>query len=323
MAVPTNTQQTFQQIGNREDLSDKIYDITPVETPFLSKAKRGRCTAVDPEWQTDELAAPNGDNKTIEGDDATTDAATPTVRPKNYVQLMDKVVRTSSTADAITTAGRKRELSYQITKRSRELKRDQETRLTGNYPSVVGAAGTARETAGVEAWLETNVSRGATGADGGYTAGTGIVSAATDGTQRAFTEALLKPVIKDVWEAGGSPKVIMVGPSNKQTASTFPGIATLYRDTGPKGNKAASILGAADIYVSDFGEHSIVPNRFSRDRTALVLDMDYWEVKYLQPYKVDRLAKTGHSERRMLSAEFTLCSKNEKASGAVADLTTA
>lgn len=319
--------QAYQQVGNREDLADMIYDITPVDTPFLSMAKRGTAKAVDPEWQIDSLAAANGANKTIEGDDATTDTASATTKLKNYVQLMDKVVRTSSTADAITTAGRKKELSYQVTKRARELKRDMETRLTGNYASAVGAAGTARECAGVEAWLTTNVTRGTVGAtvgaDGGFTAA-GTVTAATDNSSSGlltFTEARLKAVIKNTWVAGGDPDYIMVGSSNKQVASAFGGIATLYRDTAPKLGPA-SIIGAADIYVSDYGQHKIIANRFSRDRTALVLDMDYWETKYLQPFKVEKLAKTGHSERRMISVEFTLCSKNEAASGAVADLIT-
>src|SRR5690606_37284333 len=181
-------------------------------------------------------------------------------------------------------AGRKEELSYQIAKRSRELKRDMEQRLTGNYGSIAGnATTTARETAGVEAWLTGNVDRGSGGADGGFSAG--IVTAATDGTQRAFTEDQLKAVIEMCWTEGGNPQVIMVGPHNKQAASGFGGIATLYRDTAGS-SKPATILGAADVYVSDFGEHRIVPNRFSRDRTALVLDPEFWEVRYLQPFRV-------------------------------------
>ena len=115
MAVPAGTMQTFQQIGIREQLADMIYDISPTETPFLSNAKRGKATNRKAEWQLDALAAANGDNATIEGDDATTDTAVPTTRLNNYTQLMDKVVRTSSTADAVSTAGRKNELSYQIT----------------------------------------------------------------------------------------------------------------------------------------------------------------------------------------------------------------
>lgn len=325
MTVPTGTFQTFQQTGIREDLSDVIYDISPVETPFLSLARRGKTTNRFAEWQTDALAAAVGTNATIEGDDATTDTATATTRLRNFCQLMDKVVRTSSTADAVLTAGRKRELNYQVVKRGRELKRDMETRLTGNFGSSAGTASTPRELGGLESWYVTNTDRAASGAaDGGYSATNNTTGAATDtsaGALRTFTETLLKTAVRTAWSAGGSPELIMTGPFNKQVASNFSGIATLYRDTAGS-MRPASILAAADIYVSDYGQHRIIPNRFSRDRTVHVLDMDFWEVAYLQPFKIERLAKTGHSERRMLSVEFTLCSKNEAASAVIADLVT-
>lgn len=320
MTVPAGTFQTFQAVGNREDLSDYIYDISPTETPFVTSCRKGKATAVFTEWQTDALDSATALNTTIEGDDATTNSATPTVRPRNYVQLMDKVPRVTSTQNAVNSAGRKSELSYQIAKRGKELKRDVESALCSNNGSSAGTAAAARALGGLESWYTSNVSRGTGGASGGYTAG-GTTTAAGDTTQRTFTEAMLKAVIKSCWDNGGDPKMVMVGSFNKQTVSGFSGIATLYRDTAPK-LAPASIMGAADIYVSDFGQHAIVPNRFSRARSAHVLDMDYWEVAVLQPMKIENLAKTGHSERRLLSTELTLCSKNQAASGVVADLTT-
>ena len=331
MTAPTGTTQTYQQVGIREDLTDMIYDISPTDTPFLSMAGRVSVKQTKHEWQKDSLAAADGTNATIEGDDATNDTASATSRLANYTQLMDKVVEVSSTANAVNTAGRKQELSYQIAKRSKEIKRDMEARLTNNYASVAGNATTARQTGSVESWLETNTSRGSgagatAGADGGFHSTTGLTVAATDASStnvRTFTEALLKTVIADCWNNGGEPDTIMVGKFNKQTASGFSGIATLYRDTAGKNSaKQISIVGGADVYVSDFGSHKIVPNRFSRDRTALVLDMSYWKVGYLQPFKIDPLAKTGHADRRMLSVEFALECSNEAASGCVADLTT-
>lgn len=322
MAVPGGTTQTFQGVGIREDLSDIIYDITPTETPFLSMARRGKATQTKHEWQTDALAAADGANAVIEGDDATINTFTATTRLANYTQIMDKAISISGSMEAVNSAGRKSELSYQLSKRSRELKRDMEARLTGNYASTAGAAGAARATAGVEAWLASNTELGSGGAVGGYTT-TGVVVAATDATStqfQTFIEADLKSVIKQCWTNGGDPGVVMVGPFNKQKASGFGGIATLYRDTAGS-MKPATIMGAADVYVSDFGEHRIVPNRFSRDRTALVLDMDYWEVAYLRPFQQAKLAKTGDSEKRQLLVEFALVSKNEAASGKIADLT--
>lgn len=325
MAVPGGTMQTYQQVGIREDLSDFIYNIDPVETPFLTMVRKGsKPKNYKVEWQTDSLAAADGTNATLDGDDPATNTASPTARLATYTQLMDKVVRVSDRANLMTTAGRKRELAYQVAKRGKELKRDMETRLTGNYASVIGSASTASQTAGVEAWLETNVTRGSGGTDGGWSSTNQVTAAASDASSTnliTFTEARLKTQIRNIWNEGGNPKIIMVGGYNKQVASGFNGIATLYRDTAGK-MSPATIMGAADVYVSDFGEHKIVPNRFSRDRTALILDMTYWSIHYLMPFNVTPLSKTGHSERRLLRVDFALCSKNEAASGAVADLLT-
>lgn len=288
----------------------------------MSNIGRSKCQQTKFEWQLDSLAAANGANAVIEGDDATTDTATATTRPSNHTQIMDKVVRVSGTNQAVNAAGRKNELAYQVAKRSKELKRDMETRLTGNYASTAGAAATARTTGGYEAWITTNDSRGTGGTQGGYSSGS--VSAATDAGStnvRTFTETLLKAVIKDCWDNGGSPNIVMVGSHNKQVASGFNGIATLYRDTAPKVEQA-TIIGAADVYVSDFGTFSIVPNRFSRARSALVIDADYWTTAYLRPFRIQDLAKTGDSDRKQLIVEFGLCAKNEASSGVVADLTT-
>lgn len=319
MTLPTGAVQTFAMVGIREELSDTITNISPMDVPFYSMCRKGKTKSRSPEWLKDTLAAADPTNGQVEGYDVTGDAMVQPTRLKNYVQLMEKVVVVSTTAQAVESAGRESELKYQVAKSGKELKRDMEARLTGNYASVVGNASTAGRCAGIEAWIETNVST--VGAVGGFDTGTGLVDAATDSTQRAFTEAMLKEVVREAWSAGGDPDIIMVGPFNKQVASTFAGIATQYKDNGP-GSRRATILGAADVYVSDFGEHRIVPNRFSRDRTALVLDADALEVKFLQPMSTTPLAKTGHSDKRLLSCEFTLCVKDEAMLGKVADLTT-
>jgi hypothetical protein len=317
MAVPTGTTQTYQAVGRREDLTDVIHDVTPTDTPFMSAIGKGSATNTFHEWQTDALAAADGANKVIEGDDPANDTMTATVRLGNYTQIMDKVIQVSSTQRASNNAGRGDELSYQLQKRSKELKRDMEARLTGNYASAAGAAGTARECAGFEAWIQTNDSRGATGANTAFTGG--IQAAATDGTQRVFTETLLQDVLQLCWENGGDPTQIQVGAFNKKQMSAFVGIADQVRDTG---SKRATIVAAADVYVSDFGQLNIIANRFSRSRSALVIDPSMWKLAYYQRFKTEDLAKTGHSDRKMLSVEFTLESCNEKSSGCVADLTT-
>lgn len=319
MTLPTGAVQTFAMVGIREELSDTITNISPMDVPFYSMCRKGKTKSRSPEWLKDSLANADGTNAQVEGYDVTGDTMVQPTRLKNYVQLMEKIVIVSTTAQAVESAGRESELKYQVAKSGKELKRDMEARLTGNYASVVGNASTAGKCAGIEAWIETNVST--VGAVGGFDTGTGLVDAASDGAQRAFTETMLKEVVREAWSAGGDPDIIMVGPFNKQVASTFAGIATQYKDNGP-GSRRATILGAADVYVSDFGEHRIVPNRFSRDRTALVLDADALEVKFLQPMSTTPLAKTGHSDKRLLSCEFTLCVKDEAMLGKVADLTT-
>ena len=331
MAVASNTVQTFAMVGIKEDLSDTIALTDPVEVPFYSGISKGTAKSRTPEWQIDSLTAPEPTNAAVEGDAVDNDAGTQPVRIKNIVQLFDKVVEVSSTAQAVDTAGRDSELAYQVVKRGKELKRDMEARFTGNFASVLGNASTAGQCAGAEAYMTSNVSRGATGSSGGFSAG--IIAIATDGTLRTATETLLKGVIQSAWNNGGNPATIMVGGLMKQKFSGFAGIATQYRDNNS--TNQAVIIAAADVYRSDFGLHTIVPNRFTsrgtgrtpgdvpNNRSALILDMSSWKARFLQPMKKVDLAKNGHSDRCMIYAEVTLECSDEKKNGVLADIQTA
>ena len=327
MAVPGGTYQTYSAEGIREDLENAIYDISPTETPFLTMCKRGSASNTVHQWQTDELASANTANAAIEGDDAANGTSTPTTKMQNYLQISTKYAVVSGTQNAVNTAGRKREMAYQLMKRTKELKRDMESILVGNHGSTAGGAGTARQLAGAESWITQYVNEGAGTAETspGYQTSTGLVTAPTDGTAAAagtFEVDSLKSIIRTIWTSGGDPKVVMVGPFNKQRASSFTGIATLYREASSTA-QGTKIVGAADVYVSDFGEHRIVPNRFMRDKTALVLDMDYWAVHYLRKFQQYEIAKTGDSEKRQIVTEYTLVCRNPDASGKVVGLTTA
>jgi hypothetical protein len=313
MAQPTNTFDTYDSVGEREDLSDVIYSISPTDTPFLSSAAKTQATAVLHEWQTDSLAAAATNNAVIEGDEATLDASTATTRLSNSTQIMDKTVVITGTQESVDKAGRASELAYQIAKRAKELKRDMEATITGNIAEVGGNSTTARKMGTLGSWVTTNDDLASDGASG---AGAGN-AAHTDGTQRAFTEAQLKSVIKSVWNAGGDPSMVMVGPFNKQKLSGFTGNSTRF-DAGAD----ATLYTSVDVYASDFGQLQVVPNRFSRDRDAYVLDMEYWGIAFLRDFSMHELAKTGDSEKRQLLVEATLESRNEGASGLVADLTT-
>ena len=317
MALPTNTFATYEAVGNREDLSDVIYRIDPTDTPFMTGCERTKATAVNHEWQTQALAAVDTGNYVLEGDDATTDAATPTVRLGNVCQISDKVARVTGTQQAVEHSGRDDELAYQEMLKGLELKRDMETLLVGvNVAKVAGSDAVARKTASILSWIKSNTSKGAGGADPSAADGTGT---RTDGTQRAFTEANLKAVLQSIWNSGGKPDTIMLGGFNKQVMSTFTGRATPTEET-----KSKKIVAAVDAYESDFGTVKVVPNRFQRARDVLVLEIDKWALAYLSGRKMISipLAKTGNSDRRQMLSEYALEARNEKASGGVFDNTT-
>jgi hypothetical protein len=310
--MPTYT--AHSAIGQREDLSDVIYDISPTETPFMSSIGKTKATAVYHEWQTDSLSAATTGNAAIEGADATSATLSPTVRLGNYTQIIQKTVQVSGTLDAVNKAGRKSEKAYQLAKASAELKRDLETILLSNQGRNAGTTTIARQMGSLLSWIKTNSDVGSGGSD----PATIGVSTRTDGTQRTFTETLLKTVVAEVFTSGGSPKILLVGAAGKQKVSTFAGIAA-QRYQAPS-NKPTTIIGAADVYMSDFGTMSVVPDRFMRARDALILDPEYAALAYLRPFQTNELAKVGDSERTQLLAEVTLEIKNEAAHGGVFDL---
>jgi hypothetical protein len=310
--MPTFTAHTA--IGQREDLIDVIYDISPTETPIMSTLARTKATAVFHEWQSDSLAAATVANAAVEGDDATSATISPTTRLGNYCQIVQKTIQVSGTLEAVNKAGRKSEKAYQLSKASAEIKRDMETIITANQGQTAGSSSAARKLGAILSWLKSNTSKGTSGTDP-TTIG---VSTRSDGATRTFTETLLKDVIKLVYDAGGNPTMLVVNSGLKQKASAFAGIAA-QRYMAP-GDQPTTIIGAADVYMGDFGTLSIVPDRFMRTRDALLLDPEYAALAYLRPFQTNDLAKTGDSEKTQLLAEFTLEMRNEAAHGIVADL---
>jgi hypothetical protein len=292
MTLPTNTWTSFSAIGNREDLADIIYNISPTETPFVNMAKKESAKAVFHEWQTDSLRAAAA-NRALEGDDATGVTLAATTRVGNYCQISQQTVVVSGTQRAVDSAGRADEYSYQTMKSGKELKRDMEYALTRNQASSAGGAGTARSLASLESWLATNktsVGTGTAQTTPGYSSGT--VAAPTDSTVAGtFTKAALDAVIQACWTQGGDPTVIMVGPHNRTVISGFSGISTLQTDANA--NQNVTLMGAIDFYKSNFGTLKVVPNRFQRDQTAFVLDMEYLCISALRSMKVTPLAKNG------------------------------
>ena len=319
MTIVTNTFTTFDAKGIREDLSNIITNIAPEDVPYQSNIGRESISNTLFEWQTDTLASAAA-NKQIEGDDISSfDAVVATVRLQNYAQISRKTIVLSATEEVVNKAGRRSELAYQIAKRGSELKRDQEFTFLNGAVAAAGSTSVARGTASLGAFIKTNVDKASDGTNPSYT--TLPNSARTDGTVRTFTETILKNVIQQVWASGGTPKILMVGPINKQRVSGFTGLAsTRYNLNG--GDKPATIVGSADLYVSDFGQVAIVPNRFQRERDAWVLDPEYAKVTTLRPYQQIELAKTGDADKRMLIVEYGHKVLAENAHGLAADLIT-
>jgi len=318
MTVPTNTiTGETPNVGAREDLEDKIYRVAHEETPFTSNIGKVTAKAIVHEWQTETLAAAVTTNAQLEGDDVgTLDAGNLTTRVKNICQIGWKTGGVSETQEAVDLAGRASELARQKILKGIELRRDFEYRFTANVASVEENGATTRKAAGAVAFITTNDSRGSGGSDGGW--GGSVVAAATNGTQRTFTEQLVKDVMATAFSNGARPSQAYMSGPHKQQWSAFSGIADIR--AGVSGKEQATIYGAADVYVSDFGAITLVPTPYlSRD--VLIADPKMFAVATLRPVTSTMLAKTGDNERFLIRAEKTLVCRNEKAHAVIADLT--
>jgi hypothetical protein len=316
MAVPTNTAQTYQSSVIREDLSKIAELIAPTETPFMTAIGKTTASSTHPEWVTVDLAAAVDTNAEVEGNDVTADAMTEGVRLSNYTMISDKVAQVSSTRENVDEVGDLNTMSKQVALKTQELKRDMEKQILSNKVANAGSASVARVSASFPSFLQTNVSRGTSGVNpvlSGTTSGY-PTTAAVDGTQRAVTEALLKAVIALVWNSGSDPSLVFVGSANKQLISAFTGNATTFREMDSR-----KIVAAIDVYTSDFGELQIVPSRLMRSRDVLIVDPSKVQIAYFQKLQQTPLAKTGHSEKRMVFTEYCLKVLNERAHGIVAD----
>ncbi len=315
MAIVANTFTSFDAKGIREELSNIIASISPEEVPFQSNVGSENVSNTFFEWQTDSLAA-TSTTAVIDGDDVSSfDSTTATTRIGNYTHIRRRTLIVADNLGSQDLAGRNDELSYQLAKRGKELRRDVEAVLTDNNARVAGNSSTARETAGLGAWIATNTNKAGDGTD--PTAADGS-DARNDGTQRDLTEAMVKDVMQQAFVSGGNPSILMVGPHNKTVVSGFAGIAA-QRYMAPS-DSPTTIIGAADVYMSDFGTLQVVPNRFQRERDAFVLDPEYASVCYLRPIQAVDLAKTGDAEKKMMICEFGLKVSNEAAHGGVFDL---
>jgi hypothetical protein len=323
MTVATNTIQAVARIGIREDLSDRIGELFPDDCPFQKAIGSENASQVYHEWQTDKLAAASATNKHVQGMDLVNDSRANTVRQGNYSQIMAKVVGSSTTMEASKTAGRASELGRELMKAGRELKTDAELRFTGGLPAVPPTASVEGESAGALCFMTTNSYLGTAGSptQPTYSGGTTVGypnAAAGNGTQRTYTETLLKTALADIWKAGGNPKLVITDVGHKQIAAAFAGLSAQRRETN---DKRITIVAGADFYVSDVGEVQFVPSRFCSARDVLIIDPDFWAVATLDALKIGDLAKTGLATRKEMHVEHTLVCRNEAASAVIRDLT--
>lgn len=317
MAAPTNVTSTFVSKGNREDLENVIYRVAASKTPFINAIGDVKASAVTHEWQTEDLDPVNTGNAQIEGDDATIDAPNVTTRVGNITQIFRKTGAVTGTQEAVTSAGRSSDYNRQVVIKGKSMMRDMEGALLANQGTVARTSAIAGKLGGALAWMVTNVNRGASGASGGASGST--VTAATNGTTRQFTEALLKTTLQQAFSSGAEPTMMLMGGSLKQSAAAFPGLA-LNRVDNASG-KTVTIAAGADVYVSDFGKISFVPHQYALSRDALIIDPDQWAVATLRPVKTEDLAKTGDSDKFQILCEKTLVCRNEKGSAVISDIT--
>jgi len=317
MAQPTNTFDSYDSVGIREDLSNVIFNVAPDETPFYSKCAKTKATQANHEWQTDTLRA-SKDNKHIEGDDTTAEARTATTRLGNYTQIFKDAVVIPDSDDTTDKAGRGREMAYQIMKVAKEQKLDVEKGLFENNAKVAGSATVARELAGVPAWLVTNVDF-QSGNGGANPTGDGSDARTDDGTPTVFTQAKFDDVMQSIWEEGGKPDTCYLSAFQMNKALGFDGNNN-QRSQVQAGDK--KVVKSLDVYITPWGTVEFMPSRENRSRDVFIMQDDMWKVAMQRSTKQTPLAKTGDNSKRQVVTELTLQCCNEKSSGANYDNTT-
>ena len=314
MAQPSNTFDTYDSVGIREDLSNVIHNISPEETPFYSKAAKKAAKNTLVEWQTDSLRA-SAVNAHIEGDATTAEARAATTRLGNYTQIFKNAVVVSDSDDNVDNAGRAKEIAYQTLKIAKEQKLDIEKALFANNARAAGNSTTARELAGAPAWLTTNTVAGAGGAD---PTGDGT-DARTDGTPAAFSQANFDTVMQSIWVAGGKPDTVYLSAFQMNVALGFTGNNN-QRSQVQAGDER--VIKSLAIYTTPWGTVEFMPSRENRSRDVFIMQDNMWEVASLRGTKNVALAKTGDNTTRQVVTELTLCAKNEAANGIIADCST-
>ena len=318
MAQPTNTFDSYDQVGLKEDVHDLIYMVSPEETPFLTKCRKTKAANTFHEWQTDSLRASSTSNAHIEGDATAAVARTATTRLGSYTQIFKDAITVSDTDEGLSKYGRAKEMAYQVLKAGKEQRLDVEATIFNNQARAAGSSSAARNLAGAPAWLTSNTDFGAN--EGADPTGDGT-DARTDETTTliAFDQDRFDGVMQSIWENGGNPDTVYLSAFQMNKALAFTGNNN-QRSAVQAGDER--VIKSLAVYVTPWGTIEFMPSRENRSRDVFIMQDDMWEVATLRPTKNIELAKTGDATKRQVVTELTLCAKNEAANGIIADNTT-
>lgn len=315
--MPSNTVTTYNTVGNREDLIDKVFMISPTDTPFVSAISQTSATAVYHEWQTDALSTPIATNAAIEGADASYSVEAPTARLGNYSQIVLDAFSVSNTQESVKHAGPNQIARLQA-KTMMQLKKDIEASAIVNGTSSAGTSSTGRQMKGLAGWVSTNYIGGTGGsAPVAGNPGTGPVA----GTAQAYTESLLKTGLLEAYTQGGNVNLLLLTPTGKQVQSSFSGNITRMQDVNNSGE--ITLKTSYTIYQSDFGEVTCVPNRVLAnvgDKAVYGVDTDMFALAVLRGMETEEMATTGDARNFQIRWEGTLEARNQASSFQIRDL---
>jgi hypothetical protein len=327
----------------REDVLNDIFDISDIGTPFLDMIGSDGFTNPYSEWTEDKLVAPSLTNAAISGKDVASTENDATVanalRVGNHAQISTKEIMVTTRGQATNNIGRSDEMGFQTARRLQELRRDVEAIALSGQASVADDNNvTAGKSAGLGAWIKTNLSSGAGGSSPGFQTGTKLVSAQVPGEGRGLTMTLLSAQIENVYNLGGNTTVLMSVPGvTKRLAQylfTTPYAAKPTQNvdgTGSGVNQTSQ--GFIDAFKTDFGFYmQLVPNRLQQlyadaaggvaQNVANVYGIDprYLRLSTLYGWKVDALGKIGLQDRKLASVDWMLKVLLERAHFNIADI---
>lgn len=320
-----------QPVGGvvREDVMNQIWNISNIPLPLTDMISKGTHKNRKVEWTEDELATPDTSNAVVDGADISQNNAKLGDRVANYTQISVKEVQVSHSLESADSIGNQGSMSYQIMQRQKELRRDVEAIQLTIQGSVAGDGATIPgKAAGLGAQLKTNISLGATGVAGGFNTTSGLFESPTIGTKRALSETTIRDVLQGVYEEGGNTTTLMARPVviRKLSEYLFTAVARVANMQATQAQNSPSSLtayGSVNVFVTDFGQTvQMRDNRLMQPdaagiSTMYMIDPQHLRQSFLRGYQAEPLGKTGLSDKKLMSGEWSFLVLNEKSQGAI------